>query len=514
MTHPPAESQDLNSIRVISDPESSLTGIVCIAGMHRSGTSMVARLLNLAGLSLGPDEGLAPPKDDNPDGFWENVRIVAVNDELLTAAGGAWDLPPARLPGGETVARLKADATSALQRLGDARPVGWKDPRNSLTLDFWKEHLPGLKVIVCLRNPLEVAISLNRRNFFSYELGLHLWTEYNRRILASMSHPDSLVTHYDAFFARPVDELRRVTKFIGLSCSTAHLAAVTESVRLDLRHTRFEAGDLLEARVNSDLHDLYLSLCEEASWIDSSQGNQDSSAGNRKQRQAADALDASGGRKWLDQARLRELLIRRTPSDHDDPSSPAPNAARWQSIEDRIDVHSKRLESVVDKNYRRLEDEIETVSARTNELLEWQRKAEVAVAHFTQVVSKSEIFLSEIAKLQAELAERGESVARQLDAIESARREESSASEKLQKHLSREIEERDDQIRKASRKIGDLMAQNQWLEGDRNGVLKTLEDQKQWYENDLAGLASRIKHLEAELQRLSSARVGWLGRRR
>ena len=33
---------------------------ICIAGMHRSGTSMITRLLNLCGLYLGPKTELSP----------------------------------------------------------------------------------------------------------------------------------------------------------------------------------------------------------------------------------------------------------------------------------------------------------------------------------------------------------------------------------------------------------------------------------------------------------------------
>ena len=32
--------------------------IVCILGMHRSGTSLVSRMLNVLGVELGPDEHL------------------------------------------------------------------------------------------------------------------------------------------------------------------------------------------------------------------------------------------------------------------------------------------------------------------------------------------------------------------------------------------------------------------------------------------------------------------------
>src|SRR5438477_7506691 len=67
---------------------------VCIAGMHRSGTSMVTRMLALCGLDLGPDAELLPPAADNPDGFFENMRFAALNQLALAALGGRWDAPP------------------------------------------------------------------------------------------------------------------------------------------------------------------------------------------------------------------------------------------------------------------------------------------------------------------------------------------------------------------------------------------------------------------------------------
>lgn len=43
--------------------------IVCVIGMHRSGTSLVTRILNLLGVDLGPAEQLmAPYAVDNPKG--------------------------------------------------------------------------------------------------------------------------------------------------------------------------------------------------------------------------------------------------------------------------------------------------------------------------------------------------------------------------------------------------------------------------------------------------------------
>src|SRR5919199_998060 len=67
---------------------------VCIAGMHRSGTSMVARLLADCGLDLGPQSALLPPREHNPAGHWEHASFVRVNDKLIKARGGWWYCPP------------------------------------------------------------------------------------------------------------------------------------------------------------------------------------------------------------------------------------------------------------------------------------------------------------------------------------------------------------------------------------------------------------------------------------
>src|SRR5215813_13113765 len=72
----------------------SATTVVCIAGMHRSGTSMVARLLNLAGVYLGREDELIPANQGNPEGHWEHARLVEINDAILSELGGGWDCPP------------------------------------------------------------------------------------------------------------------------------------------------------------------------------------------------------------------------------------------------------------------------------------------------------------------------------------------------------------------------------------------------------------------------------------
>ena len=61
---------------------------------------------------------------------------------------------------------------------------------------------------MCLRHPLEVALSLKRRNQNSYSLGLALWERYYATVLAAVPADRRIVSHYDSFFVDPDAELR------------------------------------------------------------------------------------------------------------------------------------------------------------------------------------------------------------------------------------------------------------------------------------------------------------------
>jgi GT2 family glycosyltransferase/glycosyltransferase involved in cell wall biosynthesis len=237
---------------------------VCIAGTHRSGTSMLTKLLHTCGLYLGPENELMPAQADNPDGFWEHLGFVALNDEVLNELGGAWDLPPkadenfkhARLDPLRTKARLLVDGFDS------ATVWGWKDPRNSLTLPFWQDLLPKLKTLIIVRNPLEVAYSMRERNGTSYSFGLRLWEIYNRRVIETSSEQERLVTHYDLFFEDAGMELRRIVRFIGLPDAEVNSAAALITTRR--RHTHFTIDQLIDARVSAEVIELYRALIAEA----------------------------------------------------------------------------------------------------------------------------------------------------------------------------------------------------------------------------------------------------------
>ncbi len=259
---------------------------VCIAGMHRSGTSMVAKLLRDGGLYLGDDADLMPAGDDNPEGFWEYADIVTLNDAVLAEMGGAWDLPPDP-PADWDAPRfdaLRATATSQAARFAGYDPWGWKDPRNSLTVPFWRSAVGPLKVVCVVRNPLEVALSLRRRNQFSLALGLWLWYAYNKRLLDDTTPDERIVTHFDAYFGDSAGEIRRLLAAVDLPHDDGAVARLSGNARAGLKHHTYTIPDLLQANVVPEIVNLYLDLCEEG----------DFAAGIGRDRRVP--LDASGYR--------------------------------------------------------------------------------------------------------------------------------------------------------------------------------------------------------------------------
>jgi GT2 family glycosyltransferase len=230
--------------------------------MHRSGTSMVARLLRMCGLDLGQESDLIPSGRDNEEGFWEHKHFVQLNDDLLAALGGGWDFPPPVTPGWEY--RPEADpfvvrAQNLLREFDGCEPWGWKDPRTCLTLPLWLRLLPNLPVILCVRHPGEVVRSLTQRSRSSAAFGWNLWETYNRRLIDTISPDRVLVTHYDAYFHDPTSELRRITTWLELPADDEMIRAASASVSLRRRHNR--ARHLRQRLVPNDVQRTHDELC-------------------------------------------------------------------------------------------------------------------------------------------------------------------------------------------------------------------------------------------------------------
>src|ERR1700748_3144657 len=63
--------------------------LIFVLGMHRSGTSVLTRVISLAGAELPAN--LMTAREDNATGFWEPVKAVNLTDAFLASLRLAWD---------------------------------------------------------------------------------------------------------------------------------------------------------------------------------------------------------------------------------------------------------------------------------------------------------------------------------------------------------------------------------------------------------------------------------------
>jgi GT2 family glycosyltransferase len=244
--------------------------VLCIAGMHRSGTSMITRLLHLCGLYLGNESKIIKPAPDNPEGFWENTDFVKINDLILSKFEAGWDLLPTMSSGWETSeidSSVRSQAADLINQFENKLFWGWKDPRNSITLPFWMPLIPDLKVVICLRNPLDVAKSLTRRGHNSIQFGFNLWCAYNQKLIDVIPFEKRLITHYDSYFDDPQSELKRLLEFAGVSADRKMIQSACSTVLASNRHSRSTLDDLISVGAPKDVVRMYLSLCQESGQV-------------------------------------------------------------------------------------------------------------------------------------------------------------------------------------------------------------------------------------------------------
>jgi hypothetical protein len=223
-----------------------------VLGMHRSGTSAVTQLLSLAGAQL--PKNVMPGDEHNAQGYFEPWRIATFNDERLRAAGSAWDDPFAypcpEVAPAEAAEWLRRASALFGEEFARTRYPLMKDPRVTALLPFWRHVLDaaGLaaRCVIPVRHPLAVAGSLARRDGFSPQKSVLLWSAY---MLAAEAYSRDLpraFVDYDSMLGDWRGEVARIERAhdaalpkLGKAAARAIDAALTS----ELRHNRAD-GDL------------------------------------------------------------------------------------------------------------------------------------------------------------------------------------------------------------------------------------------------------------------------------
>ena len=191
--------------------------VIVVLGMHRGGTSAVARSLQVLGVGLG--DNLYPPADDNPTGFWEDRDCIAINEELLSYVdseydrlGLAWDFDVAD----SSISHLYSRAIQLVSKNVVANQGSWglKDPRICRLLGFWKEVFKAsgcsVSYVIPVRDPVSVAESLEKRNRIPPEKSHLLWLQHMVPAILDSRNGDRVVISYDSLLDSPQEQLARI----------------------------------------------------------------------------------------------------------------------------------------------------------------------------------------------------------------------------------------------------------------------------------------------------------------
>lgn len=265
---------------------------ILIIGMHRSGTSMIVRILEELGLFMGQD------KDVN-DEAWFFLRL---NDWLLQLSGGSWDHPDAikyLLANAEVVKLTETyihrlmHSPRVINYLGWMKylryrtpcnldvPWGWKDPRTTYTLPIWLDLFPDAKVIHVYRNGVDVANSLMIRakqhlkvskqwikkmglghrirnkpfpifhsiGFLTLDEGFRLWEKYMEKAdlqLEMLPKDRTLSIRYEDFLEEPGPKIEILCEFCNIDLQMGEKDMVVSTVDSSRRKAYEQDKELLE----------------------------------------------------------------------------------------------------------------------------------------------------------------------------------------------------------------------------------------------------------------------------
>jgi hypothetical protein len=256
---------------------------VVVLGMHRSGTSAVARGVSALGVYLGNDFLDAHP--ENPTGYWEDQGIVELNERVLKALRLKWDdtapIDRRQLTGWK-MWRLRGEVARYLRHDFTSHPLwGFKDPRTMRLLPFWQRVLHDCRVsdayLLAIRNPASVAASLFARQAMDVATAQRLWNVHVIPCLGDLEQKPLVVVDYDLLMRDPRGRLERLARKLSLPVTDAVSTEIDRFARefLDekLRHTIFSPDDIdartEDGRLTRDAYALLYDVAADRRELDS-----------------------------------------------------------------------------------------------------------------------------------------------------------------------------------------------------------------------------------------------------
>jgi hypothetical protein len=236
--------------------------VLCITGMHRSGTSLVAMWLERCGVSFAK-EFLSGPRMFNKKGHYEDERLVRLHGSAIKRKfpnSKGW-IVTEDASCSFTSAELKEINNIIKSYESTSDLWAWKDPRTLLFMDSWKKTLPQLKILMVWRPANEVVSSLMRRSFgtksdvakIDQAEAIRAWEVYNEKILEiNKAFPDdSLIVSLNDVINQQDEVLNQIIHRFDFPLERNKLEMVYEEHLLS-RDDGFSMGTTSKIRRTTD----------------------------------------------------------------------------------------------------------------------------------------------------------------------------------------------------------------------------------------------------------------------
>lgn len=259
-----------------------------IIGMHRSGTTMITKMLEKLGFFMGREQEVNS----------ESIFFHDINHWIMVQSNSAWDNPvPETFKNDfhknnlKRVIELQMKGLKRYKFLGKDKFFkyksiknldinwGWKDPVNTLNIEVWKAVFPNARVLHVYRNPIDIAESLRVREhkvqgrfkltlakqmheklltsrrlynrsvrLFDIHEGVSLWEKYiEAAVMAKQQYGDLwLDVKYEDFLDQPKAFLSTITDFVGLETSQEVINQLTKEIKNDRKYAFLQDENLMK----------------------------------------------------------------------------------------------------------------------------------------------------------------------------------------------------------------------------------------------------------------------------
>lgn len=238
--------------------------IICLTGMHRSGTSLMGNFLHRCGISMGKE--LIGAARGNRFGHFEDVDFVTFHSDLLSCRGCHMFSPAQNLEFTDNEIRRAKSLVYFRQR--EYVNWGWKDPRTTLFLSSWYKIIPDARFILLYRHPRFVIDSLlrratDRRLKFAPWIAASAWIRYNEIIVSFCKdhRAQTILININGFNQDPTSSVRLLEDWLDLELPFPYSEIFHPSelkVSLD-RNIRYSIR-IIDMVYGKQMNELYQSL--------------------------------------------------------------------------------------------------------------------------------------------------------------------------------------------------------------------------------------------------------------